>query len=285
MQIQADLHIHTTASDGDLSPHEIVLLAKTQGLSAMAVTDHDTTSGLSEAMTDAEKLGITLIPGIEISAVYDPGTLHILGYFSDIPLGLEKALSDVQHARAKRAPKIIEKLNELGVRITLDDVMQIAGDAQLGRPHIAKALINNGSVKNFEEAFSRYLAKGKPAYIDKKKMTWDEALVLIKAYGGVSVLAHPFTLCLNANELRSFVETLAAHGLSGIEVYYPEHTKAQKKLYASISRSLNLLTTGGTDFHGSNRNASMPGDSGVDMETVDQIFRLINKNRKQLKQI
>ncbi|MBN1635688.1 MAG: PHP domain-containing protein, partial [Deltaproteobacteria bacterium] len=250
MQIKADLHVHTNASDGDLSPYEVVMLAKTQGLSAVAVTDHDTTSGLSEAMDGASELGMTLIPGVEISAAYDPGTLHVLGYFSEIPSGLEKSLSEVQQARARRNPKIIEKLNELGMQITLDDVMQIAGDAQIGRPHIAKALINNGSVKNFEEAFSRYLAKGKPAYVDKKKMTWDEAVALIKAHGGVSILAHPFTLCLDANELRSFVGTLAAHGMSGIEVYYPEHTKAQKKLYASIARSLNLLTTGGTDFHG-----------------------------------
>lgn len=279
MQIKADLHVHTNASDGDLSPYEVVMLAKTQGLSAVAVTDHDTTSGLSEAMDGASELGMTLIPGVEISAAYDPGTLHILGYFSEIPSGLEKSLSEVQQARARRNPKIIEKLNELGMQITLDDVMQIAGDAQIGRPHIAKALINNGSVKNFEEAFSRYLAKGKPAYVDKKKMTWDEAVALIKAHGGVSILAHPFTLCLDANELRSFVGTLAAHGMSGIEVYYPEHTKAQKKLYASIARSLNLLTTGGTDFHGLNRNATVLGDCGVDMETVDKLFRIIKMNR------
>jgi len=277
LQISADLHVHTTASDGDLRPGEIVSRAASIGLDAVAITDHDTLSGIPEAISAGKKRGLHTIAGIEISAIFNPGTMHILGYFKTCPNGLEKDLDSVQEARRKRFPQIIEKLNALGFTITTDDVAVIAGDAQIGRPHIAKALINKGYVRNFETAFSHYLAKGKPAYVDKEKLTANDALSLILDYGGLPVLAHPFTLELEAYELKLLVEELKNGGLMGMEIHYPEHSKAQKKLYTSIAGDLDLFATGGTDYHGPGRSAVNIGDSGIDKRSLDIMLDNFNQ--------
>ncbi len=268
MQICADLHIHTSASDGDLNPGKIVSWAHARGLDAIAITDHDTVAGIPEAIRTGEEAGIRIIPGVEISAIYEPGTMHILGYFPSYPQGLEKALEGIQDARRKRCPRIIEKLNALGMPVTAHEVAEIARDAQIGRPHIAKALIRGGYVRNYEEAFSQYLAKGRPAYVDKEKMTWEESLTLIHEYGGLPVLAHPFTLELQSHELRLLMERLVSGGLKGVEIFYPEHSRAQKKLYRSLARDLGLFATGGTDYHGTARNSVSPGDYGIDTATL-----------------
>ena len=269
MQICADLHVHTTESDGDMRPGEIVSKAASIGLGAVAITDHDTINGVPEAIRMGRETGIRVIAGVEISAVYNPGTMHILGYFQTLPDGFEKELQSVQAGRRKRLPKIIEKLNILGFTITRDDVSSIAGDAQIGRLHIAKALIEKGYVKDFKTAFSRYLAKGKPAYVEKEKMSIARSLSLIHEYGGLPVLAHPFTLELEAYELKLLVKQLKEAGLAGIEVFYPEHTKAQKKLYTTIARDLDLFMTGGTDYHGPGRSSISVGDFGIDKETLN----------------
>ncbi len=269
MQIYADLHVHTTASDGDMRPGEIVSKAASIGLNTVAITDHDTIEGIPEALRMGRQTGIRVIAGVEISAVYNPGTMHILGYFPTLPEGFEQELEAVQEGRRQRYPKIIKKLNALGFTITGDDVSSVAGNAQIGRPHIAKALINKGYVKDFRTAFSRYLAKGKPAYVEKDKMNIAQALPLIRQYGGLPVLAHPYTLGLEAYELKLLVQELKLSGLAGIEIFYPEHTKAQKKLYTSIARDLHLFMTGGTDFHGPGRASISVGDFGIDKETLN----------------
>jgi predicted metal-dependent phosphoesterase TrpH len=233
---------------------------------AVAITDHDTLAGVPEAISLGNKSGIHIIAGIEISAVYNPGTMHILGYFRIYPEGLEKDLEQVQEARRTRCPRIIKKLNALGLNITMDDVADIAGKGQIGRPHIAKALINKGYVRDFEEAFSKYLAKGKPAYVEKEKMLSEDAITLILKYEGLPVLAHPFTLELESHDLKIIMERLKNLGLMGVEVFYPDHTKAQKKLYTSIARDLDLFVTGGTDYHGPGRGKTRIGDFGVDKE-------------------
>jgi 3',5'-nucleoside bisphosphate phosphatase len=259
---KADLHVHTRASDGDLSPGEIVALAAKRELLAVAITDHDTMTGAPEGLQAGSRLNVNVIPGIEISAVYDPGTLHMLGYFGDFPSWLEDDLERIQKGRLDRLPRIIERLKGIGLDVSIEDVSHIAGDAQIGRPHIAKALIKNGYVKNFEEAFDKYLGKGKPAYVEKEKLTWKEAIALIKRHNGISVLAHPFTLELKGYELKTLVICMKDAGLNGIEVYYPEHTPEQTKLYKAIALDAGLMLTGGSDFHTPDRGAAL-GDCGI----------------------
>lgn len=273
MQICADLHVHTKSSDGDLNPQEVVFKALSLNMDAIAITDHDTLAGVPEAISIGNKRGISIIAGLEISAVYNPGTMHILGYFRIYPEGLEKDLEQVQDARRTRFPRIIKKLNTLGLNITMNDVTVLAGNGQIGRPHIAKALINKGFVRDFEEAFSKYLAKGKPAYVEKEKMSSEDAIALILKYKGLPVLAHPFTLELQSHDLKILMERLKNLGLMGIEIFYPDHTKAQKKLYISIARDLDLFVTGGTDYHGPGRGKTEIGDFGIDKEGLNIMLK------------
>lgn len=280
MGAHADLHTHTTASDGDLTPTQLIARGKSRGLAALAITDHDTLKGVEEGLAAGEACGMRVIPGIEISAVYEPGTLHMLGYFPDYPVGLEEDLQQVQQGRKDRFPKIIERLHAHGLTITLEDVKAIAGEAQIGRPHIAKALIQKGYVKDFEEAFDRWLAKGKPAYVSKEKLSWEEAVRLIRAHGGVPVLAHPFTLEIGDEELRKLVAAMQSGGLLGIEVYYPEHTHAQTRLYRDIAQSLGLVVTGGTDFHAPDRNSADLGATGLDEAHLRVLLAVVEQGAR-----
>ncbi|HQP32228.1 MAG TPA: PHP domain-containing protein [Deltaproteobacteria bacterium] len=275
MAVHADLHTHTTASDGDLTPSELVALAAARRLGALAITDHDTLKGVLEGVQAGNAQGLMVIPGVEISAVFEPGTLHMLGYFGVHPAGLEADLDRVQQARSERFPKIIRRLNDLGCMITLEEVAAIAGDAQIGRPHIAKALIARGYAKTFDEAFNRWLGKGKPAYVEKEKLSCEEAIALILKHGGVPVMAHPFTLELEDTDLKDFMAQHKERGLRGIEVYYPEHSHAQMRLYRDIARSLGLVATGGTDFHGQNRISAHLGDTGVDKDHLKALMDLL----------
>lgn len=277
MEIKADLHIHTKASDGEYSPHDVVSMAKAVHLEAIGITDHDTISGLEDALSAGEQNGILVIPGVEISATFDHGTLHILGYFPELPHGLEQGLEKVQGARQDRNPKIIKKLNKLGFDITMEDVKQVAGQGQTGRPHIGKVLIKKGYVASMDEAFDKFLAKGKVAYVEKEKLSLDNAISLIKRHKGISVLAHPFTLELDNTELRSFVRHLKDLGLLGIEVFYPEHSKDQIKFYRALAQEFGLVITGGTDFHGPSRDTTFIGDVGVDMKTISHFFDMWNR--------
>ena len=276
MQVCADLHTHSNASDGDLSPEALVTQAASIGLAAIALTDHDTMAGVPHALDSMHKHAVRVISGVEISAEYEPGMLHLLGYFPTYPDGLEIALSEVQKARKMRIPKVIEKLNALGCMLTEDDVMTEAGAAQVGRPHIAKALLKKGYVRSFDEAFHEYLGKGKKAYVPKEKMTWEKAMALIIHYGGLPVLAHPYTLSLSPKEAEAFILSLKEAGLAGVEVYYPDHTPEQTTWYARLASRLGLLVTGGSDFHGPYRNASSLGDCGLDKELLTIFLNLLN---------
>jgi predicted metal-dependent phosphoesterase TrpH len=246
-----DLHIHTTASDGSYKPHEIVEIANDVGLSAIAITDHDTTSGNAEAMTAGVELGIEVVPGIELSVNHTERSFHMLGYFidpDDVPLN--DRLKEVRRFREERNPRIIAKLNELGMKITIEEAMSKASGDTLGRPHIAAVLLEKGYVKNTQEAFRKYLAKGAAAYVERDRITSVEAIGLVKGAGGVSVLAHPGTYNLSNKELDGVVSGLADAGLQGIEVIYPEHTREMEKRYYEVAERHGLVVTGGTDFHG-----------------------------------
>ncbi len=251
-----DLHLHTTASDGVLSPAEIVRYAKSKGLQAIAITDHDTIEGCEEALSEGSRVGFEVIPGIEISAEYSPGSMHILGFFLDIhhPL-LNERLEYLQKARAERNPKMVAKLNQLGIKVTYEEVLRASGGGQVGRPHFANVLLEKKIVKSFQEAFDRFLKKGAPAYVDKFRFTSKEALHFIHESRGVAVLAHPNTLGVSRySELEKVIVQLADEGLQGIEVYYPEHSSAEVTQYKTLADRYNLLSTGGTDYHGIEKN-------------------------------
>ena len=245
-----DLHLHTTASDGVMTPSEIVRYAKSKGLQAIAITDHDTIEGLEEGLLEGEKIGFEVVPGVEISAEYSPGSMHLLGYFLDIHHPLLKGKLDyLQKARAERNPKIIENLNRLGVRISYEEVVKASGGGQVGRPHFAQVLIEKGYVRSFQEAFDRFLKKGAPAYVDKVRFKPEQAISFIKESGGVAVLAHPKTLGMNST-LQKILLELMEEGLKGIEVFYPEHNSLEVAQFKALAKRYGLLMTGGTDYHG-----------------------------------
>jgi predicted metal-dependent phosphoesterase TrpH len=246
-----DLHVHTTASDGTMSPTDVVHLAKEKNLKAIAITDHDTIDGIEEAQEVGNHLSVEIIPGIEISANFRNGSLHLLGYFIETGEGiLTTKLARLKEARSERNPQIVEKLKRLGVEITYQDVLEASGGGQVGRPHFAQVLVDRGYVRSINEAFDRYLARGGTAYVDKYRFEIGEAIDVVLEAGGVPVLAHPRTLNFSREDLKRFVTTLAHRGLMGIEVFYPEHSAGQRRRFRSLAEKLGLVQTGGSDFHG-----------------------------------
>ncbi len=250
-----DLHTHSNASDGTFAPAEVVRLAKVGGLKAFALTDHDTVEGLAEAMAAGEKYGVEVIPGVEVSARFPGGSMHILGLGIEYGNGrLGERLAVLQQARAERNPQIIDKLNGLGVKITFEQVEKISGQGQMGRPHIARALMESGYVRSIQEAFDIFLRNDGKAYVPKFRFPPQEAIAMIRDVQGVPVLAHPFTLNLgSAFALKNTLTELKALGLAGLETIYAEHTPEQEALYLKLAGELGLLVTGGSDFHGDNK--------------------------------
>jgi predicted metal-dependent phosphoesterase TrpH len=276
-----DLHIHTTASDGVMSPSEVVRYAKSKGLQAIAITDHDTIDGVSEGLEEGKKIGLEVIPAIEISVQYDHGSMHLLGYFIDIhhPL-LNEKLKELQKARAERNPRMIEKLNHLGIPITYEEVLRASGGGQVGRPHFAQVLVERRYVDSFQEAFERYLKKGAPAYVDKFRFTSQEAIKFITEANGVAVLGHPNTLGLNGPiELEQLLMNLIREGLKGIEVYYPEHSPSETIQYKSMAERYGLVITGGTDYHGIEKNGVDIGIGRGDMRLPYSMVEALKKAR------
>jgi len=276
-----DLHIHTTASDGVMSPSEVVRYAKSKGLQAIAITDHDTIDGVSEGLEEGKKIGLEVIPAIEISVQYDHGSMHLLGYFIDIhhPL-LNEKLRELQKARAERNPRMIERLNQLGIPITYEEVLKASGGGQVGRPHFAQVLVEKRYVSSFQEAFERYLKKGAPAYVDKFRFTPQEAIKFITEADGVAVLGHPNTLGLNGPiELEQLIMNLIREGLKGIEVYYPEHSPSETVQYKSMAERYGLVITGGTDYHGIEKNGVDIGIGRGDMRLSYSMVEALRKAR------
>ncbi len=260
---RVDLHTHSTVSDGSFSPEEVVRMAAEVGLSAVSLTDHDNIGGVEAALKAGKREGIQVVPGVEISAEFPHGTCHILGYFFDLgDKTFREKLAYLQEARANRNPKIAEKLRALGIDITYEEVREIAGSEQVGRPHFARVLMDKGVVKDFNEAFERYLGKDKAAYVDKFRYSPDEAFQMIRRAGGVPVLAHPYTLNLSDEALTDSIESWVPLGLQGMEVFYPDHTEEMIDRYSRIADSFGLVKTGGSDFHGNNKEGSTLGDCG-----------------------
>lgn len=246
-----DLHVHSTFSDGSLTPEELVELAVKSGLTAMALTDHDGVMGIDRFMAACQQQGLRGIPGVEISIEMSGGTMHLLGYFMDHhhPQFLA-ALIRLRRGREERNQFILERLNSLGLSLTWEEVASLAKEDVVGRPHFAQAIIAKGYVKNKDDAFGKYLGKGKPAYVERDRFTVEEGVELIRQAGGVPVLAHPYTLNMGNRRLRAFLAELNEKGVQGIETYYSEHSREQLRFCLHMARELNWVVTGGSDFHG-----------------------------------
>lgn len=246
-----DLHLHTTHSDGSLPPAAVLELAHKAGVTALAITDHDIVDGIPEALQAGARLGIEVIPGVEISSRLGASELHILGYCLDWQdPTLTRRMARLRESRHRRNPLIIEKLNALGLDITYDEVRRLAGTESVGRPHIARVLMDKHYVQNAKEAFDRYLAEGKPAYVPRELPEPAEAIVWIREARGIAVLAHPTWVKQNGEGLFKLCAQLKAAGLGGIEVHYSTHSPKQTVEFLDIAKRLDLLVTGGSDFHG-----------------------------------
>ncbi len=268
-----DLHAHTSASDGRYRPAELVALAAEKGLEALAVTDHDTLDGLPEALEAAADFpALRLIGGIEISS-HSPGSeVHILGYFIRLQdAELLNHLALMRSSRTERAGAMVEKLRGLGFDISLERVREIAGEGNLGRPHIAQALLEKGYVSSLQEVFTLYLGQGCAAYVDRHKLSPAEAVSLITRAGGLAVLAHPTTV----GNLFELVPRLKAAGLAGLEVYYKDYARERRQELLRYSRRRRLIATGGSDFHGIDEASEvMLGAAGVPAQALEELLNL-----------
>jgi predicted metal-dependent phosphoesterase TrpH len=248
-----DLHAHTTASDGSLSPRELVALARDKKLRAVGVTDHDTIAGWDEAFEAGQELGIEIVPGVELSTSYEGGRFHLLGYFIRPDSKLAGVLVEIQRERGNRNATIFENLEKLGVPLTEAEVRAIAGrdDGELGRPHLARAMVNRGYVQSTQEAFDKYLADGAPGYAPKKVLTPREAIELIHDAGGVAVWAHPaYRSKFSYDELEDRLRDWVAWGLDGLEIYYSKYSAEDAAWTSAMSEKYSLVGSGGSDFHG-----------------------------------
>ena len=247
-----DLHVHTMFSDGTLAPSEVVQLAASTGIRAIAITDHDTVRGNKEAIEEGRKVGVEVVSGVEVSVDVQGGTMHVLGYYVDFScVSLIDVLERVEEGRHERNKEILDKLRDLGIVLDYEAIRVEASEGPVGRPHIAQALVQCGHVANGREAFDRYLKKGAPAYAERLRFSEVEAIQSIRNAGGIAVLGHPNSLnCGDDTALSAVVERLVTTGLQGIEVYYPSHSLQMRRSVERLAAQYGLLVTGGTDFHG-----------------------------------
>ena len=268
-----DLHVHSVFSDGTNTPEELVKLAEQGGLTALALTDHDTTDGLARFAAAGANSSVRTVPGIELSAEFGDVTFHILGYFFDpANAELQAALQWVREGRTERNVRILEKLNRLGYDLTHDDVRKHAGDELVGRPHFAAALMEKGHFKHKDKIFQQLLGKGKAAYVERRRLTPEDCIKTICNAGGVAVIAHPAQMKLTTRALRRLVKKLKEHGLGGIEVWHPTHKPHQSAAYLRICEDFDLAATGGSDFHGALTPDLSVGRGFGDLDVSDHIL-------------
>lgn len=240
-----DLHCHSTASDGALPPAAVVDEAHRKGLAALALTDHDTVDGLAEAQAAGARLGIRIVPGVELSAVENDAETHLLGlHLRDVAI-MEQRLRDLRDMRRARAERMVERLNALGVKVTMDAVLANAAGGAIGRPHVARAVVAVGAAADMREAFDRYLGNGRPACVGKDRLTMSDAIRMVHDAGGIAVLAHP-----GEAATRTRLSALAAQGLDGCEVRHPSHPDETIGRIGRVVEELGLLPSGGSDWHG-----------------------------------
>jgi predicted metal-dependent phosphoesterase TrpH len=270
MDLKADLHLHTTYSDGALSPQELVEKAHHAGLHTIAVTDHDSVGAVAEALQHSNALGMEVIPGVELSASTERSEVHILGYFIDTssPEFLD-ALVALREKRMRRIERIVDKLNKMNIPLTMDEVLINKSGDSLGRPHVANAMVNQGHATSYYQAFSKYLGDGRPAFEKKDCFSPQETIDLIAAAGGLSFLAHP-----GVGLEDDCVKQLIDQGLDGIEVVHPSHSPEVVRYYRDIVSQYYLLECGGSDFHGGLKNDEhLLGKISVPLASVEAMKR------------
>lgn len=242
-----DLHSHTTASDGQYPPSVLLGMAAEAGVTVLAVTDHDTVAGLPEAAEAARHHGVELVPGIELSAFLGRREVHILGHFIDPDHPPLRALAEqLRGEREQRMERMVARLRSLGYPVSMEEVRRIAGDAQLGRPHLARVLVERGWCLSTRDAFDRFLGSGRAAWVDRYRLGHDEAIRLVRGAGGAATLAHPGSSKMEAYDISQ----LAAAGLAGLEVHHADHNPSVREKYLRIARAHGLVPTAGSDFHG-----------------------------------
>ena len=276
---RVDLHLHTTASDGALAPAELVREAKARGLECIAITDHDSTNGIEEALAEGAVQGVQVIPGIEMSTDIPRAEVHILGYFLDYrDDGFQKTLQQLRDGRRDRAEKIVAKLGEMGMLVPWDRVLEVAGRGSVGRPHIAQVMVEMGYVSSMVEAFADYIGRNAPAYVERYKLTPMEAVALIRGVNGLPVLAHPAEVV----NLHRLLPDLMSAGLVGLEAYYGDYSPEAVEGLLELADEHGLIPTGGTDFHRVDASAfgpRHPGDTWVPWESVRRLRALATRLR------
>lgn len=269
---KVDLHIHSTASDGRLSPQEIVYRAVELGITIIAIADHDTVAGIAPALAAAKVFPeLKVIPAIEISTDVPGDEVHVLGYFIDYtnPHFISR-LESMRRSRVERAQKMVAKLKGLGVNIEWERVQHFAGGSTIGRPHIAQAMLEKGYIGSISEAFAKYIGRNGPAYVEREKMTPAEAVKLLLDVNGLPVLAHPLTI----RETEAMIMEMRAAGMVGIEVYYKDYGEEQRNSLRQLAQKHHLIATGGSDYHGLEDNEIMIGDAGVPLVAAEQLLAL-----------
>jgi len=262
--MKVDLHIHTTASDGRLTPEEVVRIAAKQGLSVIAITDHDSLAGIEPALLAAESVpSLRVIPGLEINTDTPNAEVHILGYFIDYRnKGLKQTLERLRNSRETRARKIVAKLGELGIDVAWHRVLELSGGGSIGRPHIAQAMFERGYIPSFQEAFIKYIGRQGPAYVERERLSPQDAVELVVKAGGLPVLAHP----ANIDDLEELLVELKEAGLVGLEAYYNGYHRKIIDRLVNLATKHGLITSGGSDFHG------LGGDNEAPLGGIDVPF-------------
>jgi hypothetical protein len=271
MAFKADLHLHTTYSDGYYSPAQLIEKCKEQHLEVISITDHDSLFAFQDSFESAKKMGIEIIPGVELSSDIGDKEVHILGYFIDVDnQELKRYLKFFQDERLRRTERIIKKLQKLGLNIVIEDVLEIAKNSAVGRPHIAQALVEKGQILNYYEAFNKYIGDNCPAYERKVHISPASAFKIINDAGGLSFIAHPDNM--SAVLIRDLIDA----GVDGIEAIHPTHNEVKVKYFKEIAGSYFLLNSGGSDFHGGKRNDEENlGKYFVNMNTIEMMKKQV----------
>jgi predicted metal-dependent phosphoesterase TrpH len=266
--------MHSTASDGSQTPTEVVRAALASGVSAIALTDHDTVAGLAEAIAAGAGTGLRIVAGVELSAYQGDEEVHLLGlHLADVD-GMHRELEAFRVARTERGREMIRRLNAIGVTITFDDVLHVAGDAAIGRPHVARAMVENGWARDLRDAFDRYLGAGRPAFLEKRRLTMRDAVAMVHAHGGLAFLAHPGAHC---NKAR--LAALQLHGLDGAEVLHPSHNAEDRRRLLEAVQSLGMLASGGSDSHGATEGSRVIGSMRVPGAWLDAQDEAVHRRR------
>ncbi|MGO8764824.1 MAG: PHP domain-containing protein [Limisphaerales bacterium] len=272
----ADLHLHTNFSDGTFTPEELVLQAQKVGLSCIALTDHDSVEGCARAEAAAAAVNMEFIAGTELTAEQDDTELHVLGYFLDTRN--EKLLSEIARFQAGRQDRIyqmVSRINDLGISLQADSVFALANCKSPGRPHVARAMAKAGLVRNLDEAFERFLKKGRPAWVPKSKISALDAIELIHQAGGLAVLAHP-----GLNRTDEIIPALVEIGLDGIECFHTKHSTATAERYLEIADKFHLLITGGSDCHGFSKSKPLIGTVKLPYTHIEKMKQKIETRKK-----